>query len=72
MVFFLECLLIVDAVLLVALVLLHAAKGDGFGAMGGDGKLFVPTRGLEDGLNRLTMGVAAMFFILTLLLSAMS
>ena len=69
--FFLEYILIIDSVLLVILVLLHSAKGDGFGSMGGDGKFFFPSRGLEDGLNRVTIVAATIFLSVSLCIGLM-
>lgn len=59
------------SVLLVILVLLHSAKGDGFGSMAGDGKFFFPSRGLEDGLNRVTIVVASVFLMVSLWIGLM-
>lgn len=55
---------------MVILVLLHSAKGEGFGAIGGQARLFSSQRGLESGLNIATAIVGGIFMVTTLLLSA--
>lgn len=54
--------------ILVALVLLHAPKGEGMGAIGGAATVFTGKRGAEAGLDRLTWIVALLFMaVLTVL-----
>lgn len=60
---FLSGLQVIAAISLVVLVLLHSAKGEGFGSIGGGAKLFNTQKGLEDGLNRVTTIFAAIFMI---------
>lgn len=67
---FLLILALISSVLLVVLVLLHSAKGEGLGSVGGQARLFSSQRGLETGLNVVTSIVAAVFLITTLLLGA--
>lgn len=54
---------------LILLVLLHSAKGEGFGSVGGQAKLFASQKGLESGLNRITTAMAISFVLASLLLS---
>ena len=65
-------LLIVELVIslfLIFAILLHAPKGEGLGAIGGQARLFRAQKGMEDGLNKLTMGLAVVFLVLALVLS---
>jgi preprotein translocase subunit SecG len=57
----------VSALSLIVFVLLHAAKGEGLGAIGVQARMFASHKGLEAGLNRLT-GVAAGIFLFSSLL----
>lgn len=61
---------IVSFTLIVA-VLLHTAKGEGLGAIGGSAKLFSSQKDLESGLNRFTTIAAGLFMGLAVLLSIM-
>jgi preprotein translocase subunit SecG len=54
--------------ILVALVLLHAPKGEGLGAIGGAATVFTGKRGAEAGLDRLTWIVALLFMLVCLVL----
>ena len=49
------------ALMLVALVLLHAPKGEGMGAIGGAATIFTGKRGAEAGIDRVTWIVAGLF-----------
>ncbi|MFC1752630.1 preprotein translocase subunit SecG [Thermoproteota archaeon] len=51
------------SIVLIIAVLLHAAKGEGLGGIGGRAKLFSSQKGLESGLNKIT-GVLAFVFLL--------
>lgn len=55
---------------MVILVLLHSAKGEGLGGIGGQATLFNSQRGLEAGLNLATSVVGGVFLLSVLLLSA--
>jgi preprotein translocase subunit SecG len=57
------------AVLLIVAVLLHAAKGEGLGGIGGSAKLFGSPKGMEEGLDRITWGLAIAFMAISLLLA---
>lgn len=60
---------LVSAVGLIVFILLHSAKGEGLGGIGGAAKLFGTPKGLEEGLDKLTTGSAVIFVIVSLLLS---
>lgn len=57
------------SLMLVFTVLLHAPKGEGLGAIGGQARMFRAQKGMEDGLNKLTAGLAIVFLGLALILS---
>ena len=57
-----------SAVLLVITVLLHTAKGEGLGGIGGAAKLFGTPKGLEEGLDKITTGCAVVFLVASLIL----
>ena len=59
---------LITAILVILAVLLHTAKGEGLGGIGGSAKLFGSPKGMEEGLDRLTWGLAATFFIVSLLI----
>ncbi len=48
---------------LVVAILLHSAKGEGLGAIGGEARLFRSNKGLESGLNKITGALAAIFLL---------
>ncbi len=54
----------ISAVLVIIFVLLHSAKGEGLGGIGGQAKIYNTQKGLEDGLNKITT-IAAFIFLLT-------
>jgi preprotein translocase subunit SecG len=58
-----------SAVGLTALVLLHSPKGDGVAGIGGQAQLFTSAKSAEKSLNRITWGLAIVFFALTVVLS---
>lgn len=59
---------IISAISVIALVLMHTAKGEGLGGIGGQAKLFGTPKGLEEGLNRLTTGCAITFVFVSFIL----
>ena len=69
---FLVILQIFSAISLVILVLLHTAKGEGLGGIGGAARLFGSPKGLEKGLDRITATTAAVFIIVSLVLGISS
>lgn len=69
---FLVVLQMLTAILLIGLILIHSAKGEGLGGIGGEARLFGSTRGLEEGLDRVTTIMAGIFVGLALILYLMS
>jgi preprotein translocase subunit SecG len=59
----------VSALFLIVAVLLHSAKGEGLGGIGGSAKLFGTPKGLEEGLDRITWGLAITFMVISVLLA---
>ncbi|MCU0641542.1 MAG: preprotein translocase subunit SecG [Candidatus Margulisbacteria bacterium] len=57
------------AVLLIVAVLLHTAKGEGLGGIGGSAKLFGTPKGMEESLDRITWGLAIAFMVVSVLLA---
>ena len=60
-----------SALLLIVAVLLHSAKGEGLGGIGGSAKLFGTPKGLEEGLDRVTWGLAIVFMGISVLLAVL-
>lgn len=52
---------------LIVTVLLHSAKGEGLGGIGGTAHIFGSQKGLEEGLNRLTTIIAVTFIVASIL-----
>lgn len=67
--FFLFIAQIICAVLLVVAVLLHSAKGEGLGGIGGSARLFGTPKGMEEGLDKITWSLAIAFMAISLLLA---
>jgi preprotein translocase subunit SecG len=64
-------LLIVEALLglvMTALILLHAPKGEGLGGLGGGATMFTGKRGAEAGLDKLTWFISIAFMFVCFLL----
>ncbi|MDD3150064.1 MAG: preprotein translocase subunit SecG [Candidatus Gastranaerophilales bacterium] len=68
MVHFFQLVQITSGALLVLLILLHSPKGDGLASIGGSSQLFSSQKGVEAGLNKLTMWIAIIFGVVSLLL----
>ena len=66
---FLMVIQFVSAALLIVSVLLHSAKGEGLGGIGGSAKLFGTPKGMEEGLDRITWGLAITFMLISVLLA---
>jgi len=66
---FLIFIQIFSAISVVVFVILHAAKGEGLGGIGGAAKLFGTPKGLEEGLDKITAGSAIVFMLVSLILS---
>jgi preprotein translocase subunit SecG len=60
---------LISAVALVIAILLHTAKGEGLGGIGGAAKIFGTPKGMEQGLDRITWGCAITFLSISLLLA---
>jgi preprotein translocase subunit SecG len=59
-----------SAVLLVITVLMHSAKGDGLGGIGGQANVYGSAhKEMEQGLDRVTIVLSAIFIILSLWIS---
>ncbi len=54
---------------LIAAILLHSAKGEGLGGIGGQAQMFGSQKGMEAGLNRITTILAVSFLVLAMSLS---
>ena len=54
---------------LVAAVVLHSAKGEGLGGIGGQARLFGGQKGMEEGLNKITWGIAIVWIGVALALA---
>ncbi|MDD4179032.1 MAG: preprotein translocase subunit SecG [Candidatus Margulisbacteria bacterium] len=61
----------ISAALLIVAVLLHSAKGEGLGGIGGSAHLFGTPKGMEEGLDRITWGLAITFMAISVLLSVL-
>lgn len=48
---------------LIIAVLLHSAKGEGLGGIGGQAHVFGSQKGVEAGLNRVTTIIAVLWFL---------
>lgn len=58
---------------LIVAVILHSAKGQGLGAMGGGGSpVFGSQKGVESGLNKLTAGLVVSWAFVSLWLAYLS
>jgi preprotein translocase subunit SecG len=66
---FLVFIQIISAILLIGAILLHSAKGEGLGGIGGQAKLFGTQKGLEEGLDKITYTCAAIFMLVSLLIA---
>ncbi len=53
---------------LIVTVLLHSAKGEGLGGIGGTAHIFGSQKGLEQGLDRLTTILAVTFIVASILI----
>ena len=66
---FLLFIQIFSALFLSAAILLHTAKGEGLGGIGGQARLFGTQKGLEEGLDKITFACASLFMLVSLILS---
>ncbi len=66
--FFLQILLLIDSIALVAIIVLQPSKGEGLGAIGSGGQMFfAKNKGLEKLLDKATMWLGIMFGVLLIL-----
>ena len=63
MAYFVTVLQVLSGIGLTTLILLHAAKGEGLGGIGGSASLFTGPSQAEAGLDKITWTVAAVFMI---------
>jgi len=68
---FLIILQLITAALLIVAILLHTAKAEGMGGIGGTARLFGTPKGLEQGLDKITTGLAVAFILISLMLGVM-
>ena len=61
MAYFVITLQILSGIALMVLILLHSAKGEGLGGIGGSASLFSGPSQAEVGLNRVTWVIAGLF-----------
>jgi len=66
---FLFIIQIFSAAALIVAVLLHTAKGEGLGGIGGAAHLFGSPKGMEQGLDRITWGLAITFLLVSFILA---
>jgi len=66
----LKIILSLAALTIVVSVLLHAAKGDGVAAIGGQAQLFSSQKSAEQNLDRVTWTAVVLFLVLSALLSS--
>lgn len=59
----------ISALLLIGAVLLHTAKGEGLGGIGGQARLFKGPKGTESGLDKATAVFATLFLLCAVVLS---
>jgi len=57
------------AVALIIAVLMHTAKGEGLGGIGGAARIFGTPKGMERGLDRITWACAITFLAVSILLA---
>ena len=60
---------LISAIALVIAVLMHTAKGEGLGGIGGAARIFGTPKGMERGLDRITWGCAILFLSVSILLA---
>ncbi|MGE5605937.1 MAG: preprotein translocase subunit SecG, partial [Bacteroidota bacterium] len=66
--FFLQVLLLIDSIALIAIIILQPSKGEGLGAIGSGGQMFfAKNKGLEKLLDKATMWLGIMFGVLLVL-----
>lgn len=66
---FLLVVQLLSALFLIVAVLMHTSKGEGLGGIGASAKLFGTPKGMEEGLDRITWGLAITFMTVSVLLA---
>jgi preprotein translocase subunit SecG len=66
----LSFVLVFAGIAIIAMVLLHAPKGDGLAAIGGQGQLFSSQKSAEKNLDRATWGAIIVFLAISGVLSS--
>jgi preprotein translocase subunit SecG len=66
----LSILLVLAGIAIIVMVLLHAPKGDGLAAIGGQGQLFSSQKSAEKNLDRATWGALVVFLAISGVLSS--
>jgi len=66
---FLLFIQLTSAILLIAAILLHSAKGEGLGGIGGQARIFGSQKGLEEGLDKITYACAGIFLVVSFFLT---
>ena len=59
---------VISALLLIVLILMHSPKGDGIAGIGNAAQMFSSQKSAEQGLNKLTGIVAAVFVVCVFIL----
>ena len=68
MAYFIVGIQVLSGVALTVLILLHAAKGEGLGGIGGSASLFSGPSQAEAGLDKITWAIAATFIFTSALM----
>lgn len=63
---------VILSVMLIGAVMLHSAKGEGIGAMGGGAKVFGSQKGVEAGLNRFATIISILWCVIGCILAYLS
>ena len=63
---------VVFSLFLIGAIMMHSAKGEGLGMIGGGSKVFGSQKGVESGLNRLTTGLVVLWGLTSLMLAYLS
>lgn len=63
MAYFIATIQLLSGITLCTLILLHSAKGEGLGGIGGSASLFTGPSQAEAGLDRITWTLAAVFMV---------
>ena len=68
MAYFIIAIQIISGLALTTLILLHAAKGEGLGGIGGSASLFTGPSQAEAGLDKVTWACAGIFIFMSALI----